>query len=699
MSIGGFRYGAGGVIWGNRLGAGDHLLVAEGREGQGHDVRGNLVGGEIRVFAGSSNAAGARIPAADHVTLVRNQAGRIVLGHLEAGHSLDASLGGTVDHARAYANGAAVVRAQVDLATLDEDLDSAHGLPAPLPTAVLGDSDVGPQLTAVTKSITAGADSATMTTGSASIDLNVLSNDVASPTGNALKITSDDLRLISGAGGSGACTVAVINGGVQTANNVRITRNGQGASTVTSEYRPRFSDDSYVHPSWVRITLTISTVSATARIHQPIHRPTTEAEIELFEWSPTNTTPPMGNFTKYLQIVWPNEAVTRPMNLSGLKYKGVFEIGGLFTPRPSSSNGGLQLWRQSGGDKVGDPLWGFAGMLERSFLDPGSSLTGGARPYQWTDGILATSCSASGDAPGVQMSCWHGDWFKTGIRRGASGYENRSSDCFIMRTDLTGTYFFSEYAEDANGNPIPGGGQQGHSDIMQNESLCLRSLNVWKCRIQHHGQIFFLTPDQSLDAAVPPSTYKTPNGKLPRDTYVEISYLHTQMMPWSPISTVFPNMSTSYKAIATTQVRSTNASAVECTHNNEGGQSWKVPAARYYPIFIGPECYLENTYPGCTGTSNDLIGFASHHEAGKTWDTVNKKMTIGADKRAKDAGLHDYPFTGATQGGMWSRPAGSFRNWVWTKAPATPMVASDERGLGRRITSKADLLTYLNNGT
>lgn len=459
-----------------------------------------------------------------------------------------------------------------------------------------------------------------------------------------------------------------------------------GADSFT--YRGKIIGGSATGTATVALTIT-APASFPARLYQPMHRPLVEADIEVFRIG-IDTAFTNNDWSRYLLLVWPDAIFTGTCNFDNLRYKGVFEVGGHYGPI-----GTTDKWRNSGITKVEPALKGNGGMLQRSFANPPlAHRTPTSRVYWWCDGLLIDTCAQTGDVLGRTQSCWWGDFWKTGVVRTSDGlYVDRASDAFIQRTDiLNSNYFFSEWTGSA------GGGQACHSDWLQNESLCMRSLNVWMFHGQCNGQGFYVTPDQSFDTAT-----GLPKGKAPRDGFIEMSYCHFEPMPWDPVSDKFPSI-TDLKYVALAQKNSTNANDTTATFTDSAGNTHNVPAAYYWGLYVGPEVYLQETADGCTGNPTQLLGKPYNTTASYTRNATARTYTWTVDKRCFDASLHDYYVLGATGGagtglgGMWGRAAGWLKRSASIDAPSYQMVPTAARGRSRRITTAAGLLAYLDSG-
>lgn len=440
--------------------------------------------------------------------------------------------------------------------------------------------------------------------------------------------------------------------------------------------------------STAKVYGTVRVAAVGGRIHQPFHRPTALSDITYWPYDP-NGSPPVGDWSTYLMIGWPDTPVTKTFNIAGRKYKGIIEIGGVSGPKGDTS-----LTVDDGGNpptSLGPAIKGYGGILERSFaVDvPTEMRTATGRPYWWCDGLLVDTCY-DGGSPGVNQDMWWGDIFKTGIAGNQTAANvNRYSDAIILRTDIAnGAYFFDNYTGAA------GGGQASHSDIMQNEGRGLRSLSIWKFHSRWHGQGFY------LNGAGGGTTAKY----LPRDAMFEAIKVHMEPMPWEPVMThagIKNRPAKGYKPWTSSDADSVNPDTV--AHG-------VVSAGQYYAHFIGDEVYLQNTctyVTGCAGEAGIIVGLSEFSNSNRSLDSAAKKLTLSIDKRAKDADKHDYAYVGNTGGGMWNRPEGTYKNWVYTKAPSSAVVTASEVGFGRRLNQtgltvaqiKQGLIDYFNNGT
>ena len=520
---------------------------------------------------------------------------------------------------------------------------------------------------AVTPPAVAAADDSFTVTVGTTVDLDVLANDT--PAG-LLEVD--------------AITVAATIGSVApTADKTKARYVAPGTpGSGTFGYRAKLIGGSSTANATASISVQ-AVSSIPSNLYAPPHRPLLESDIVVWNYGDAR---PADNWDKYCLLVWPDVPLTgsgKKWNISNARWAGIFEVGYRYHPI-----GDVPMYRHGGSKpnwtRLEPPLLGFIGALERSFANnaPNSLKQPNKRPFVWSDGGIIDTCSRSGDAAGIQQSCWWGDFWKSGIQRNTAGtYASWASDYYLMRTRIdNGYYFFSGYKTASTEYQDP------HSDWMQNEALCLRSLNVWRFFGKISGQGFYLTGDQSLDA----NGY--PKGIIPRDAYSEFSYVHSQPMPYGDLSTLFGG-TRSMNVIALAQKHSTNCNPTQWDYV-EDGVNVHIPAGRYYPLFLGPECYFEEQLPDQPKLSN-IIGTPYNFNGSRSKSAT--KLTMGVDRRALDAGVHDYMACGATSGGMFNRPAGYFKSAVSIVPPNYTMVPDSYCGLPRRITNAADLLSYLDN--
>jgi hypothetical protein len=449
--------------------------------------------------------------------------------------------------------------------------------------------------------------------------------------------------------------------------------------------------------STAQATATITVTGAAsipARLYQPPHKPLTTGDIVIWNYGQSR---PAYDWTKYCLLVWPSTPVSGASsamwNIQDAEWAGIFEIG--YQLNPIGDN---PQYRHSGGGTADNPyvklepaLNGLGSMMQRSFNNnaPSGLKQPGKRPFWWCDGGRVDTCSRPGDSPGVQQSCWHGDIWKSGIKRqtSATDYQFWASDAYIIRTRVDNSnYFFSGYATATTETQTP------HSDWMQNEALCFRRLFVSQFFGKLHGQGFYLTGDQSYftDTGLP-------KGIIPRDAWCEFDHFHGQPMPYDS-STLFSG-GHDLKYAATAQIRSTNAAPTQADYTgpkDNPPNGFHCPAARYYPVALGPEVYLQEKL-GSLAACDPILGKPYNYSGGLSLGTPNK-IGYNLDKRCLDAGLHDYAAGGMTSGGPMARAANYFVK-ADLRAPSYQMVPDSYCGPNRRVTTEQQLLDYINNGT
>lgn len=519
-------------------------------------------------------------------------------------------------------------------------------------------------------SATAAADSYTVTVNTTT-DLDVLANDT--PAGGL------EVDAITVAATAGTATVLTDKSKVRYAAPA-------AAGNATFSYRNKLVGGASTATAAVSISVQ-AVSSIPSNFYEPPHRPLTEDDIVVWNYGSAR---PANDWGKYCLLVWPDTPLTGSgvnWNISDAEWAGMFEIGWRYHPIGNSIR-----WRTSGAGtaanpyvKLGDGLAGMGGMLQRSFNNnaPSTLKQPGKRPFWWCDGGVIDTCSRSGDAPGIQQSCWWGDFWKTGINRNSAGtYAPWASDAYIMRTRIDNScYFWSEYVSPT------ADGQECHSDWMQNENLCVRRIMLWRFFGKCSGQGIYLTGDQSTDAA------GFPKGIIPSDAFCEVSYFHAQPMPYDSTSLFVGPKDTKYFALA--QIRSTNASDAQLDY--DGG--YHVPPGRYYAMGLGPECYFQQKI-GTLAAVSPLLGKPYGYPAsGNPGVRISgNRISYGYDERCMvhDPQQHLWPVAGMTSGGPFGRSAGFFRD-ASLLAPASAMVPDSYCGTSRRVATKADLLNYITN--
>jgi len=422
------------------------------------------------------------------------------------------------------------------------------------------------------------------------------------------------------------------------------------------------------------------TAALGGRLYNPPHGPASTSDV--VTWLITDPYPGDGNWTKYLLIVLPPSATQLRIQKQTLKYKGVFIIGGKMN-LVGNQNCTFQGKTEA---LPGDP--GNVFHLNFTTTDMPSGLIGNyngdpgdGRPFIWIDGVDMDSCWAVDDVMGTKQSCWWGDFFSFGTKTPSDSGKNKWVDVYLLRHRIKNGFYFGNLQEIT--------GSLGHSDIMQNNNAQIRSLNVWKCDHKHFGQGFFAGSGAYT---------------LPNDGWWEISdcvfrrppksskvYSSSQTPTWNPIQAVD---------------NSCNPDVIVHTTTQYEGPTIDVQPGEYYAVLLGPRNYFE--FPSAVDNSINCLGiglmgysiYGTTQKVSRNYST--RVMTVGVSDMCvtHDPPFHKYPYVGKTgAGGPFNRAAGFYTRSCGMSVPSTAPLTEAEVGLSRRITTAADLLTYISSGT
>lgn len=357
----------------------------------------------------------------------------------------------------------------------------------------------------------------------------------------------------------------------------------------------------------------------------PPHAPVSATEIDV--WNVPDA-PPVGNWSRYLLIVLPNQTFTGTINATGLKYKGVFVIGGVLEPEGKTLKTSI----------AGMDLPGNGNVFQLLFAN---DMPAGLRPFVWLDAIDFDTCP--GGNPGVNQKSWWGDFIGTGTSDGTKKAYDKWADVIMQRLRMKNFHYFWT---------TPSGDLSPHSDIIQNDSGGWRNLLVWKLQARHAGQGLF---------AVGAGSY----GPHP-EGYVEVRKSAFSVMPQST------KVKANWADSKIQMIQTNNDTIIP----NQG---------LYYGIYMR-DIYMK---PESWVNSNAFLGVDP--ESNVMRSIANNKLSVTYEKHPN----HPFAYFGATDGGFFVRAAGSFDDFVKLSVPSTPVIADNEVGLSRRVTSKAELLTYL----
>ena len=414
------------------------------------------------------------------------------------------------------------------------------------------------------------------------------------------------------------------------------------------------------------------TASLGGRLYNPPHGPASSSDV--VTWTVGSTYPGNGDWSKYLLIIMPSSGTNLRISQTALKYKGVFVVGGKFDvlgTDPRTPTGKSVTVKGSGANVI---ALQFAGDGP-SGTNAGDPLDG--RPFIWFDGIDIDTCWDTGDVMGTQMSSWWGDFFGIGT---TSTNSLKWADVYMVRCRIKNGHYFCNFTTGAGG--------LGHSDVMQNDSSQIRSLNVWKCDFNHFGQGFFFGSGNSL---------------LPHDGWYEISdcvfrhppktdkiYSTSSTPTWNPIQAVDNSCNPDVVVHTTTQYGSPDTIDVQ--------------PGEYFALLFGPRNYF--AYPAATDSRvNDAgIGLMSYNVYSVTKIARNyttRVMTVGVSDICvtHNPPFHKYPYLGKTDaGGPFNRASGFYTRTMSMDVPATAPLTEGEVGTSRRVTTAANLLTYISSG-
>ena len=431
------------------------------------------------------------------------------------------------------------------------------------------------------------------------------------------------------------------------------------------------------------------TAALGGRLYNPPHGPASTSDV--VTWLVTDTYPGDGNWTKYLLIVLPPSATQLRIQQQTLKYKGVFIIGGKMNVTGNQSHP-FQGKTESLSGHPGNVIH-----LNFTTTDMPSGLIGNGngnpadgRPFIWIDGVDMDTCWNTGDVMGTQMSSWWGDFFSFGTKTPSGTNQGKNCDVYLLRHRIKNGTYFGNLQPDTQ-RPKRWDPADAHSDIMQNNNAMIRSLSMWKCDHKHFGQGIF---------------YGSGSYTLPNDGWVEVSdcvfrrppktskiYKDTQTPTWNPIQAVDNSCNPD--------------TIVHMTRQFGASEDIAVQPGEYFALLLGPRNYFE--FPAAVDTTIDCqgIGLMGYNSVYGTTRKVDRNyssrvMTVGVSDICvtHDPPFHKYPYVGKTgAGGPFNRAAGFYTRSCGMSVPSTAPLTEAEVGLSRRITTAADLLTYISSGT